>query len=224
MKTAKRQILTLLLLLISGVIYAQGGHIELGARVGNNTAMGNFSAITLKGEHYFGSNFSLEGGILQSSYGRLATDVRPTYHHKVECGTLHFEGLAHYATQSSLHTFALGGGVGISFEHFFASFGYYFRTLGGASETLTEPFNLYYKFGVNCLPEVEDWDLLVTFSNSHLLDLDRHYQPSLAAEGMWHLSDRLGATLGICYKPTGIFHISTVYYQFYTNFGVCYKW
>lgn len=224
MKTAKRQILTLLLLLISGVIYAQEGHIELGARVGNNAAMGDFSAITLKGEHNFGANFSLEGGILQSSYGRVATEVHPAYRHNVGFGTLHFEGLAHYAAQNSLHTYALGGGVGLTTKHFFASFGYYFRALGSASERLTEPFNLYYEFGVSCLPEVEDWDLMVTFSNSHPLDLDRHYQPSLAAEGVWHLSERLGATLGICYKPTGIFHISTDYYQLYTNFGVCYKW
>lgn len=224
MKTTKRYITLLLLLCISSLIYAQNGNVELGARVGHNATFGNFSAVTLKAEHNFGANFSLRGGIFQSSYERFATEVRPAYRHELDFGTLHFEGLMHYATQSNHNTCALGGGVGITTSHLFATLGYYFRTLGNATERLTEPFNLYYKFGVSCLPDVQDWDLLVTFSNSHLLELDRHYLPSLTIDGWWHLSEKMGATLGLSYKPTGIFHISTTYYQLYANFGVCYKW
>lgn len=224
MKKAKRHIALLLFLCLSSLIYAQEGYVELGVRGGNNVAFGNFSAITLKAEHNFGDNFAIKGGISQTSYERLATEVRPSYYYDLGFGRLNFEGLVHYASQNNLYTYALGGGVGITTTRFFATFGYYYRALKGNSSTLTEPFNLYYRFGVSCLPEVKDWDLLVTFSNSHLLDLERHYQPSLSVDGWWHLSERLGATLGVCYKPTGIFHISTNYYQLYANFGVCYKW
>lgn len=224
MKTTKRHIVLLLLLCLSSLIYAQEGHIELGARVGNNATFGNFSAFTIEAEHHFGANFSLKGGLLQSSYERLAAEIRPSYRHNLDFGTLHIEGLMHYATQNSHNTCALGGGVGLTTSSFFVTLGYYFRTLGNTSDTLTEPFNLYYKFGVSCLPKIEDWDLLITFSNSHFLELERHYLPSLAIDGWWYPSERLGATLGLCYKPTGIFHISTTYYQLYANFGVCYKW
>lgn len=224
MKTTKRHFTLLLLLCLSSLIYAQEGHVKLGARVGNNVALGNFSAVTLEAEHNFGSNISLKGGILQNSYNHFATEVRPSYHHNLDFGILHFEGLMHYATQSNHHTYALGGGVGLTTSRLFITFGYYFRALGNTTERLSEPFNLYYKFGVSCLPEIQDWDLLVTFSNSHFLELERHYQPSLAIDGWWHLSEKLSTTLGFCYKPTGIFHISTTYYQLYANFGVCYKW
>jgi hypothetical protein len=224
MRFRKTHTLLLLLLSLSSLTYAQRGNIELGVRVGNNATFGNFSAVTIEAEHNFGANFSLKGGILQSSYGRFVTEARPTYSRNVGFGTLHFEGLVHYTAQSNHNTYALGGGVGLTTSHFFATVGYYYRTLGNATDRINEPFNLYYKFGVSCLEQIEDWDLLVTFSNSHPLELERHYQPSLTIDGWWHLSERLGATLGVSYKPTGIFHISTTYYQLFANFGVCYKW
>lgn len=220
----KRHTLLLLLLSLSCLLYAQDGHISAGLRGGNNATFGNFSAVTIEAEHNFAANFSLKGGILSSSYERLAAEMRPSFHHDLGFGSLHFEGLMHYAAQSSHSTYALGGGLGLSTSRLFVTIGYYFRTLKNSTDRLPEPFNIYYKFGVSCLPENPDWDLFVTFSNSHFLELERHYQPSLTIDGVWHISEQLGATLGLGYKPTGIFHISTTYYQLYANLGVCYKW
>ena len=224
MKLRKRHTLLLLLLSLSGLLYAQDGHISASLRGGNNATFGNFSAITIEAEHNFAANVSLKGGLLSSSYERMAAEMRTSYRHDLGFGVLHLEGLMHYAAQSSHSTHALGGGVGLTTSRLFVTIGYYFRTLKNSTDRLTEPFNLYYRFGVSCLPNNPDWDLMLTFSNSHFLELERHYQPSLNIDGVWHLSEKLGATLGLSYKPTGIFHISTTYYQLYANLGVCYKW
>lgn len=224
MKEIKRLILPLLLLCFGSPIFAQEGHIYLGTRVGNSATFGNFAALALEAEHNFVGDFTIGGGIMRTSYERLSAELRPCYNHSLEFGELHLGALLHLTSQSNLQSFALGGGVGLTIDRFFLTFGYYYRTLSNSAESLAEPFNLYYEFGFDCLPSARDWDLKVTFSNCRHFDLERHYQPSLAADALWRISDGLALSLGVCYKPSGIFHISSDYYQIYTNFGLCYRW
>ncbi|MBO7300914.1 MAG: hypothetical protein J6U53_05880 [Tidjanibacter sp.] len=224
MKQVKRYTLTLLLLCIAGATFAQEGSILVGVRGGYNETFGNFSAISLEAQHTFSEHFALEGGFQQNTYERFVAEVRPSYHHKLEFGDLQVEALAHYTTLQSIQTCALGIGVGLTTSHLFATVGYYFRTLQGSSTLLTEPFNLLYEFGVSCLPKLDDWALKIALTNCRNFDLDRHYQPSLYIDGWWYPSEKIGVMLGASYKPTGVFHISSTFYQFYANFGVCYRW
>lgn len=224
MKNPKLYILSLVFVTLASLLSAQNGSIEMGARGGNNATFGNFGALSLVAQHQFGGNTTLCGGIMQTSYNRFSAEVRPSYAIELPFGRLHFEALLHYTAQSSHHNYAIGGGVGVHFRHLWATLGYYHRTLRSGGERLTEPFNLYYEFGASLLPSVQGWDLTAIFSNAHLFDLERHYLPSLAIDGWWYPSEKVGVRLGACYKPTGIFHISTDYYQLYTNLGVCYRW
>ena len=126
--------------------------------------------------------------------------------------------------KNDINNYVLGGCVGIDVRNLWIKAGYYHRTLVSGSNKLAEPFNIYYSFGVSCLPKVEDWDLEVEFTNGRLFDLDRHYLPSLAVDGWWYRSDKVGVNLGVCYTPTGVFHISSDFYRLYTTLGVCYRW
>ncbi len=224
MKNPKHYILSLFFASLTSLLCAQNGFIEVGARGGNNATFGNFTALSLVAHHTLESNFALEGGIQQSSYERFSAEVRPSFRHNLGFGDLELEALAHYATLNNIHTYALGVGVGITTTHFFATAGYYFRALRSSPSCLSEPFNLYYEFGVSCLPSLMDWDLRLSLTNSRMFDLERHYQPSLYVDGWWYPSERMGVTLGVCYKPTGVFHISSDFYQLYANIGLCYKW
>ena len=224
MKHTKHPLLLLLMLTLSSLLCAQNSAIEVGTRVGNNATFGNFGALSLVTQHDFADNLALKGGILATTYERFSAEVRPSYHHSTPFGTLHFEALLHYTNQSNMGNFALGGGVGIRTNRLWVTFGYYHRTLQSGGERLAEPFNIYYELGVNCLPSLTDWDLTVALSNSRFMDLERHYLPSLAVDGWWYPSQKMGITLGIHYTPTGVFFISSDYYQLFTNIGVCYKW
>lgn len=221
-----KKAITLLLMLVgcSVLLRAQDGQIGAGVRVGNIATFGTFGALTVEGNHHFNNSLAVEGGVMHTTYERTVAEMRPSYSLDVPFDTLHFEALLHYAGQNGINNYVVGGGVGIEVGHFWATAGYYHRTLQSGSDHLAEPFNLYYSFGVSCLPQVEDWDLEVEFSNSRLLLLDRHYLPSLAVDGWWHYSDKVGVNLGVCYTPTGIFHISSDFYRLYTTLGVCYKW
>lgn len=224
MKNLKHYILSLIFASLAGLLSAQEGAVGINMRIGNNATFGNFGALALVAQHHFTDNFALEGGILTTSYERFSAEVRPSYLHNLPFGALHFEALLHHTSQSSMGNFALGGGVGIRTNRLWATLGYYHRTLYSDGESLTEPFNLYYEFGVNCLPSLSDWDLTVALSNSHFLDLERHYMPSLTVDGWWYPNEKMGVTLGIHYTPTGVFFISSDYYQLYANLGVCYRW
>lgn len=224
MKHTKRHLLLVLLLSLSGLLNAQNGFIEVGARGGNNATFGNFGALTLAAQHHFEGDFSLKGGVLTTSYERLSAEIRPAYRLQLPFGTLRFEALLHYTDQSNMGNFALGGGVGIRTNRLWATLGYYHRTLESSGDRLAEPFNIYYELGVNCLPSLADWDLTVALTNSRFLDLERHYLPTLAVDGWWYPYEKMGVTLGIHYTPTGVFFISSDYYQLLTNIGVCYRW
>ncbi len=224
MKQVKRLALLLLLACFATTTFAQEGSILVGVRGGHNVTFGNFSATSLQAQHNFNEHFALEGGVQQSSYERFVCEVRPSYRYDLGFGKVQVEALAHYTTLQNIHTCALGIGVGVATPHLFATVGYYFRSLQSATTLLTEPFNLLYEFGVNCLPEVENWALKVALSNSRIFELDRHYQPTLYVDGWWYPTEKVGVMLGASYKPTGVFHISSTYYQFYANLGVCYRW
>ena len=221
-----KKLITLLLALttFAPLLRAQDGYIGVALRAGNIATFGNFGGLTLEAQHNFNDTFAVRGGIMSTSYERVAADVRPSYSLDTHFGTLHFEALLHYAGQNDINNYVLGGCVGIDVRNLWVKAGYYHRTLVSGSDKLAEPFNIYYSFGASCLPEVDDWDLKVEFTNGRFFDLDRHYLPSLAVDGWWYGSDKVGVNLGVCYTPTGVFHISSDFYRLYTTLGICYRW
>lgn len=207
-----------------GTSRAQQGEVTLGIRGGGSTLYGAFSAFAVEAEYSAKEYFALRGGVQYSTISRVTTEVRPAYFHDFNVGRLSAELLLNYAYQSRVSNYAFGCGLLLDTKYISAALGYYCRVMTIAADRLFEPFNIYYKLAVHCLPNRERWDLKVIFSNSQALELERHYQPSLAVEGWYYPLERLGVQLGVNYKPAGMFNLSSDYYQIYGNVGVCYRW
>lgn len=214
-----------LLLLISSItLKAQEGKALLGIRVGNSAPFGGFVAASLEAEHSLERYFSITGGALYSTIGKTAVELRPSYFHDFECGRLSAEILLHSSNLSSFTNIAIGSGIGFKSKWVDAKLGYYYRMYGNNSGWLNEPFNIYYELGINCLPMFENWDLRLSMTNNEILELERHYQPSFIIQGWYYPGDRIGVTLGLNYKPAGMFNASTDYYQLQSKVGICYRW
>lgn len=218
-------LLALVLMASASALFAQQGGVAVELRVGNNNALGNYSALAVEARHNFNEDIALRGGFMYNTFGGVATQVRPAYYIcDYDFGRLRVEGLLHYAFQSGTHSLAEGLGVGFDMPNLWASVGYYYRTMHHGGYDISERFNLFYELGVRCLADVERWDLDVVLSNCRSAELERSHQPSLYIDGRWYPNSRLGVALGVSYKPTGIFHISSDYYQIYTLVGLCYRW
>jgi hypothetical protein len=170
------------------------------------------------------NHFAISGGVQYSTIGRTALEARPSYFKSVKWGQISAEALLHYTYMYSLNNFAAGVGIKLETKWIDAKLGYYYRLYGSAGNIITEPFNLYYKGTIHCLPMFEKWDLDLTLTNCETFELERHYQPSFIVQGWYYPKKFLGITLGANYKPSGMFHLSSDYYQFYTKLGVCYRW
>ena len=213
-----------LLLSFSALLSAQEGNVVFNLKGGNNAVQGNFTALSLEAQHSLKRYFSVEGGVQYNSAKGIVVEARPAYFYDFSSGRLRVEALLHYSPYSDIHNYALGAGVNFTARYISATLGYYYRAFATAGSTLNEPFNLYYGLTVNCLPSVSKWDLMVSLSNCRIFELERHYQPSLNVDGWWYPAEKIGVTLGVCYKPAGMFNLSSDYYQFYANIGGCYKW
>lgn len=194
------------------------------ARVAHNTTFGVYGATALTYRYVNPHNFSVAAGGQYSSFGRVAAEVRPSWSCEVEAGTLSVEALGHYVAQGDVDNFALGMGVGLKGDKVWVQVGYYARRYLLGGDAISEPFNLYYNFGVEVLRESNGWDLSFALTNALPYELERHYQPSMVGIAKWHLTPRLAFAVDLAYKYTGIFHVASGYYQLYTNFGICYKW
>lgn len=214
----------ILILLSSLTLKAQEGKALLGIRAGHSAPFGGFAAASLEAEHSLERYFSITGGALYSTIGKAAVELRPSYFHDFECGRLSAEILLHSTNLSSFTNLAIGSGIGFKGKWVDIKLGYYYRMYGNNNGWLKEPLNIYYEFGVNCLPKSEKWDLRLSVSNNEILELERHYQPSYIIQGWYYPGDRIGITLGLNYKPAGTFHLSVDYYQFHSKVGICYRW
>ena len=203
---------------------AQSGDVSLGAKGGYCAPFGSFAAVSVQAKYAAAKHFALRGGTQYNTIARTTAEVRPQYFHDFNFGRISAELLFNYTYQSRLNSYALGCGATLDILHIWATLGYYHRTMTMTSDKVCEPFNIYYELGIRCLPRREKWDLNVILTNSQLLELERHYQPSVAVEAWWYPLEKMGIQAGVNYKPAGMFNISSDYYQFYANVGVCYRW
>lgn len=206
------------------VIAAQNGKVLVEARAGHNTVFGGFVSPAIEAEYSLKDYFSIGAGVQYNTIGRTAVEACPSYFHDLKWGRISAEVLLHYSYMSSMNNFAGGAGIGLKTRWIDVRLGYYYRMYGGTGNRITEPFNLYYLGTLHCLPMIRKWDLDLTMSNCEKFELERHYQPSLCMQGWFYPKEFLGITLGAVYKPAGMFHLSSDYYQFYTKAGICYRW
>ena len=219
-----KSLFLLLLVMFSTMSHAQEGCVSLNLKGGKSAVAGYYGSLLIAGFHSLDKCFSVKGGVQCNTGRRFAVEARPSYFHDFAQGRLHAEALLHYAPHSTIHNCAVGCGVGFRARYVYVTMGYYYRAIASGGESIVEPFNIYYEFGVDCLPSIAGWDLAFSISNSRLLELERHFQPSFSIDGWWHPSARIGVTLGVSYKPAGMFNITSDFYQLYSNIGVCYKW
>ena len=215
---------TLMVIVGIGSVKAQSGEVMLGIKGGDNGLFGAFSALSVEAKYVVKDHFALRGGVQYNTIKRTAAEVRPQYFHDFGFGCISGEVLFHYANQSHMNNYAIGGGAVLDIDYIMLTLGYYYRIMTKGVDKVCEPFNIYYEMIVRCLPKVEMWDLNVTLTNSRIFELERHYQPSVAIDGWWYPLNKLGLQLGVNYKPVGMFHISSDYYQIYANVGICYRW
>lgn len=219
-----KRLLVILLLLFPVLSRAQEGQVRLNIKGGNNSAWGNFAAFSAECSYSLKKYFSIEGGLQYGTSGAIATEIRPSYFHDFDKGRLHGELLLHYNPYGSIHNVAAGVGAGFTARYVFARLGYYYRVFASGKDSFCEPFNIYYELGVSCLPKIPRWDLRVSVSNCRHFELERHYQPALYIDGWWYPVSSVGISVGAAYKPSGMFHVSSDYYQFYGSIGACYRW
>ena len=192
---------------------------------GNSAVWGRYGAVGMSAYYSLPQYFAVQGGVQYNITNCVVADVRPAFIYHIASGRLHIEALCHYTmVQHSAQSLCFGAGVGFTGKYIWCNAGYYYRTLGISALTVAEPFNIYYELGVNCLPNVESWDLTVAVTNSNMYDLERHYQPSLQVDACWHTTPSLGLLCGVRYKPAGMFNLSSDYYQLSVNVGVVYRW
>lgn len=220
----RRTLVLFAALVAAGVALAQSGEVALGVKAGHNALCGGLAAVSVEAKYAAKTHFAIRGGVQYSTINRVLAEVRPQYYQNFEFGRLSGEVLFNYAYQSCMNSFAIGAGASLDMSPLWITLGYYHRTLKMGADIVAEPFNIYYELGVKCLPKRERWDLNVIVTNSRIFELERHYQPSFAVDGWWYPSAKLGVLVGANYKPAGMFHISSDYYQFYVNIGVCCRW
>lgn len=192
---------------------------------GNSAVWGWYGAVGMSAYYSLPQYFAVQGGVQYNMTNCVVADVRPAFIYHIASGRLHIEALCHYTmVQHSAQSLCFGAGVGFTGKYIWCNAGYYYRTLGISALTVAEPFNIYYELGVNCLPNVDSWDLTVAVTNSNMYDLERHYQPSLQVDACWHTTPSLGLLCGVRYKPAGMFNLSSDYYQLSVNVGVVYRW
>lgn len=218
----------ILLLLVAlgavGVAWSQESSLHLVGRAAHNTTFGGYVATSLTFEHTTSGPWAVMAGGQYSSFGKAVAEVRPSWSYDTKVGILSVEALGHCAAQGRGKNMALGLGVGLRGGSAWAQVGYYARHISLGGSSIAEPFNLYYNLGVELLRGVEEWELSLALTNSLPYELERHYQPSLVVAAKWHLNTLWALTFDATYKPTGMFHISSGYYQSYVNLGICYKW
>lgn len=205
-------------------LYAQSGEVAIGIKGGHNAIFGPLAAASIETKYKHKDYFAIEGGAQYNTIGRVAAAVKPQYFHDFNFGRLYCEVMFEYTNQNQMNNYAIGCGATLDIRGLWVTIGYYHRTITLDNDKISEPFNIYYELGVHCLPKLDKWDLNIILTNCRTFELERHYQPSFAIEGWWYPTEKLGIQAGINYKPAGMFNISSDYYQFYANVGVCFRW
>lgn len=218
----------ILLLLFIGTcsftMNAQDDELMIRLRTGHNSTFGGFAALSLETLQTFDSNLQISGGVQYNSIGRTAIEARPAYYKDYDWGRISAQALLTYKNLQSVNSLAAGAGVETSGRWVAVRLGYYYHFYGQRGDNIKEPFNIYYELRVNLLPMLESWDLQLAITNNERFELERHYQPSYLAQCSYYMNDYLGLTMGVGYKPAGVFNLTADYYQSFINLGICYRW
>jgi hypothetical protein len=223
---ARLRLLLILLLLAfsSSALIAQDNELKVGVRAGHNAALGVFAALSLETEQIICQSVSVSGGLQYNTIGKTALELCPSYHMDFDWGKVSAELLAAYTNLTSINSLSAGVGARFDCKSISARLGYYYHLFGGNGDSITEPFNIYYELRAYFLKKLEKWNLDLVITNCEIFELERHYQPSFIVEGGVSLMSRLGISLGLGCKPSGIFNLSADYYQSFLKTGVCYRW
>ena len=208
----------------AGMEPIKSDQIMFGIRAGHNAVFGNFSAVALQTEQILGDDFLLDAGVQYNTLGKVALEARQSYDIHFDWGELLPEAMVAYSNFSSINSLAIGAGAKAYFGRLSAKLGYYYHLYGNQANMITEPFNIYYEFCVDILHKMESWALDLILTNCEPFELERHYQPSFIAECHHAFGKNLSLSLGIGYKPSGMFNISADYYQSFIKTGLCYRW
>lgn len=218
----------ILLLLFIGTcsftMNAQDDELMIRLRTGHNSTFGGFAALSFETLQTFDSNLQISGGVQYNSIGRTAIEARPAYYKDYDWGRISAQALLTYKNLQSVNSLAAGAGVETSGRWVAVRLGYYYHFYGQRGENIKEPFNIYYELRVNLLPMLDSWDLQLAITNNERFELERHYQPSYLAQCSYYMNDYLGLTMGVGYKPAGVFNLTADYYQSFINLGICYRW
>lgn len=220
----KRLVIILLMAFCSFLAKAQDNEIMLGLRAGHNASLGCFTAVSMETVQTICNNFRINGGIQYNTIGKTSVEARPSYFHEFSWGRISAEILLNYSNLSTVNNISAGAGIGLSGKWIEGKLGYYYRLFGNSGNMVNEPFNIYYEFYCNLLPETEDWDLQIGITNNEIFELERHYQPSFIAKCCYYPAQNIGVSISAGCKPAGMFHLSADYYQSHVKIGVCYRW
>lgn len=196
----------------------------LGIGAGHNAVYGGYTTVSAETVQTIRNDFRISGGIQYNTIGKTSIEARPSYNHDLPWGRISTEILLYYANLSTVNNFSAGAGLGLSGKWIGGKLGYYYRLFGNVGSKITEPFNVYYEFYCNLLPQIEDWDLKISITNNELFELERHYQPSFIAKCNYYPTENISLSLTAGCKPAGMFHLSSDYYQSHIKLGVCYRW
>lgn len=206
------------------ILAAQDSALRLRLKAGDKASHGAFISSSIEGEHSRDELFAFRGGLMYSSIGRTALELRPELFHDLSWGRLKAEALLHYSRQASISNSAAGLGFGIDADWFYGTVGYYYRSIAGKDGKISEPLNYFYEIGFRFLEKIDAWDLDFIITNSEMFELERQYQMTLLLEGCWYPSKAVGINFGVGYKPAGTFNMSSDYYQLSGTLGLCYRW
>ena len=196
------------------------------AGIGNNVFFGRYYSAALVVRHSLPKYFSIDAGVQGVSLPKWTADVRPAVFHDFSFGRGILQAIFSYARQSGTGNMCAGASASLRMLRWWITMGYYHRTIIaiGYGQKITEPLNMLYEIGVSFLPRIPEWDLLLSISNGRMFEIERIYQPTLAAEAVWHPNPKISLKLGAGYKPAGMFNLSHNYYQSFMNLGISYKW
>lgn len=199
-------------------------YFSVEARAVDNVSLGKHNVFKLASDYTAPKTYSMQVGLMWSSFGRFASDIRTSLWRDVNWGRLHFETLLHNNSQGTYNTLCAGMGAGTRSRYWWLTLGYYYRAYLSHPGIMDEPINFYYELGINLLPNIIDWDAQIIFTNSSLCELERQYSPTWLAKGHWYPNAQWSISLGAGYKAAGMFNMSTDYWQSYVSLEMGYRW
>ena len=131
------------------------------------------------------------------------------------------------------HTFELSGGLVFGFrrDHINLGIGFFARLVSkmgtpvitNQQRYIIEPFNLLYFLEINVMKNSSLWNIGIWSSNYDNFQMERFHQPIFALIGKYSLKEKpIKFFAEVALKPSGIFFITTNFYEFSSKIGISY--